>query len=70
MAEIEVRIFHGTELVAVHERSFEPYARVIDPRHFDGLWRRPQAEVVPIAAPLAAMGRSLADYAAAVGGAE
>jgi transposase len=70
VAETEVRIFHGTDLVAVHERSFEPYARVIDPRHFDGLWRRPQAEVVPIAAPLAAMGRSLADYAAAVGGAE
>jgi hypothetical protein len=69
VAETEVRIFHGTEVVAVHERSFEPYARVIDPRHFDGLWRQPQAEVGPISEPLAAMGRSLADYAAVVEGA-
>jgi transposase len=69
LGDTEVRIFHGTEVVAGHERSFEPHARVIDPRHFDGLWRRPQAEVVPLAEPLAAMGRSLADYAAVVGGA-
>jgi transposase len=67
--DTEVRIFHGTEVVAVHERSFEPYARIIDPRHFDGLWRRPQAAVAPVAEPLAAMGRSLADYAAVIGGA-
>ena len=69
LGEVEVRIFHGTDVVAVHERRFEPYARVIDPRHFDGLWRRPQAGGEPVAEPLAAMGRSLADYAAVIGGA-
>jgi hypothetical protein len=69
VAEAEIRIFHGAEVVAVHGRSFEPYARVIDPRHFDGLWRRPQSEVVAISEPLASMGRSLADYAAVIEGA-
>lgn len=69
VTEVEVRVFHGAEVVAIHDRSFEPYARVIDPRHFDGLWRRPQAEATPVSEPLAAMGRSLADYAAVIGGA-
>ena len=32
-----VRIFHGTELVATHARSREPFARVVDPAHFAGL---------------------------------
>jgi transposase len=66
----EVRIFHGQGLVAAHARSFEPHARVIDPRHFDGLWKHtPVERIVPIAAPLAALGRTLEDYAAAIGGA-
>jgi len=69
LSEAEVRIFHGTEVVAVHARSFEPYSRVIDARHFDGLWRRPQVEVKPVHGPLGAMGRSLADYAAVIEGA-
>lgn len=69
MAADEVRIFHGRDLVAVHARSFEPYGRVIDPAHFDGLWRRPADEnVVPLAQPLAALGRTLDDYAAVIGG--
>jgi hypothetical protein len=34
-----VRIFHGTTLVATHTRSFEPFARVIDPAHYAGLTR-------------------------------
>jgi len=68
LSETEVRIFHGTEVVAVHERCFEPYARVVDSRHFDGLWRR-QADVAPVTGPLEAMGRSLADYAAVIEGA-
>lgn len=73
IGEEEVRIFHGTELVATHRRSHEPYARVVDPAHYDGLWRRrpilvsdhdaPQAP-----SPLAALGRSLHDYAAIVEG--
>jgi transposase len=66
----EVRVFHGRDVVAVHARSFEPHARVIDPAHLDGLWRRPAVEsVVPIAQPLAALGRTLDDYAAVIGGA-
>jgi transposase len=66
----EVRVFHGRDVVAVHARSFEPHARVIDPAHLEGLWRRPALEnVVPIAQPLAALGRTLEDYAAAIGGA-
>jgi transposase len=66
----EVRVFHGQDLVAVHARSFEPHARVVDPAHFEGLWKRAQVEnVVPISQPLAALGRSLDDYAAVIGGA-
>jgi transposase len=66
----EVRIFHGQDLVANHARSFEPHAHVIDPAHFEGLWKRtPVENVVPISQPLAALGRSLDDYAAVIGGA-
>jgi hypothetical protein len=72
VAEEEVRIFHGTALVAIHRRSHEPYARVVDPAHYEGLWRRPieQDDVMPssTASPLAALGRSLHDYAAVVDG--
>jgi transposase len=58
----DVRIFHGATLVATHRRSFEPHAKVVDPSHTEGLWRR--APVAPPAeSPLEAMGRSLADYA-------
>lgn len=67
--EQTVRVFHGTQLVATHARSREPYTRVLDPAHVAGLWRL-APEVEPVAAtPLAPLGRSLADYAAIVGGA-
>jgi transposase len=66
----EVRIFHGQDVVAVHARSSEPHAHVIDPAHFEGLWKRtPVENIVPISQPLAALGRSLDDYAAVIGGA-
>jgi transposase len=66
----EVRVFHGQDLVAVHARSSEPHAHVIDPAHFEGLWKRtPVENVVPISQPLAALGRTLDDYAAVIGGA-
>jgi transposase len=66
----EVRVFHGRDLVACHRRSFEPHGRVIDPAHLDGLWRRASREdLSPIAQPLAALGRTLEDYAAVIGGA-
>ncbi|HEU4942557.1 MAG TPA: IS21 family transposase [Gaiellaceae bacterium] len=65
----EVRIYHGQDLVAVHARSSEPHARVVDPAHFQGLWRTPTENIVPLAHPLSVLGRSLEDYAAVVGGA-
>lgn len=67
LGDTEVRIFHGVELVAVHARSLEPHARVLDTKHYSGLWRSPAADV-PEAAPggLAAYGRSLRDYEAAL----
>ncbi len=64
-----MQIFHGRDLVAEHRRSYEPHARVIEPAHLDGLWRRPTENVVPLAQPLAALGRTLDDYAAVIGGA-
>lgn len=32
-----VRVFHGTELVATHARSSEPFARMVDVAHYAGL---------------------------------
>jgi transposase len=65
----EVRIFHGTAQVAQHERSFEPYARVIDPAHYEGLWRARDVASAPAppSGGLEALGRSLDVYAAIVG---
>jgi transposase len=67
--EQTVTIFHGPTVVATHARSTEPFARVVDPTHYDGLWRRPVAdpETTPAAA-LALLGRDLAEYAAIVAG--
>jgi hypothetical protein len=65
----EVRVFHGADVVAVHARSFEPHAKVVDPAHFQGLWRTSTEKVVPLSQPLASLGRSLEDYAAVLGGA-
>lgn len=64
-----VEIFHGTERVATHRRSAEPHSRVIDPAHWAGLWRTTvAARQADPAATLAPLGRSLADYAALIGG--
>lgn len=72
VASERVRIFHGTTLVAEHRRSTEPYARVVDPAHYDGLWKPAShlALVTPdvLPNPLEQMGRSLADYELLVGG--
>jgi hypothetical protein len=63
-----VRIFHGSALVANHHRSFEPHSQVIDRSHFDGIWRRSRPTIAGVQSPLAALGRSLADYERAVEG--
>jgi transposase len=70
----EVRIFRGAALVATHRRSLEPHSVVRDQAHYAGLWRSsaPPQEPTPKTAapsPLGALGRSLEDYAAVVGGA-
>jgi hypothetical protein len=59
-----------TQLVATHPRSREPYARVLDPAHVAGLWRVAPDITPGAVASLAPLGRSLADYAAIVGGAQ
>lgn len=64
----EVVVFDGTEIVARHARCAEPHRRVVDPLHFEGLCRVTTSERI-ITTPLAPYGRSLADYAAIVGGA-
>ena len=65
-----VRIFHGTTLVATHRRVREPYARVLEPAHVAGLWRVAPTDTPADGLPLAALGRSLDAYAAAIGGAQ
>jgi transposase len=63
--EQTVRIFHGTDLVATHTRSREPFARIVEPAHLAGLWRVITSRE-PVADTLSALGRSLAEYEAVV----
>jgi transposase len=63
-----VRIFHGATVVATHTRSFEPFARVIDPTHYAGLWRVPVVDAPGGPPTLALLGRDLTEYAAVVAG--
>ncbi|MFA5909274.1 MAG: IS21 family transposase [Vicinamibacterales bacterium] len=63
--EQTVRIFHGTDLVATHPRSREPFACIVEPAHLAGLWRATTARE-PSDATLSAFGRSLAEYEAVV----
>lgn len=65
--EHEVLIRHGQDFVARHRRSSEPFSRVIDPAHYDGLWRRHDHATVADQG-LEVYGRSLAEYAALVDG--
>ena len=62
----DVVIFHGSGEVARHARHHEPHQRIIDPRHFDGIFRQRDDATVAASSPI---GRSLADYADAIGGA-
>jgi len=69
IADQMLQIFHGATLVATHVRSMEPFARVIDPTHYAGLWRPSAAAAADGAGPsLALLGRDLAEYAAIVAG--
>jgi hypothetical protein len=62
----DVVIFHGSAEVARHPRHHEPYQRVSDPRHFEGIFRQRDDASVAASSPI---GRNLADYADAIGGA-
>lgn len=62
----EVVIFDGRIEVARHRRHFEPHQRIADPRHFEGIFRTREET---LAVTTSSIGRSLADYAACVGGA-
>jgi hypothetical protein len=66
--EQTVRIFHGATVVATHARSFEPFARVVDPAHYAGLWRLRSSDAGTAPPTLALLGRDLAHYAAVVSG--
>jgi transposase len=69
LGETTVLVFHGQQLVATHRRSFEPYARVVDPAHWAGLWRPARAAAAQeTPKTLETMGRTLSEYAAVVEG--
>ena len=57
-----VTITRGGEVIATHARSHEPYARVVDPKHWDGLWRRTDV-AESRSTKLAELGRTLDEYA-------
>ena len=67
--EEEVVIFRGTEEVARHRRAKEPRERVIDSRHYDGLWRPWEKAVSEKTLEDVFPGRTLAAYQAVVEGA-
>ena len=67
--EEEVVIFRGALEVARHRRAKEPRERVIDPRHYDGLWRPWEKAVSERTLEEVFPGRTLAAYQAVVEGA-
>ena len=62
----DVVVFHHGAEVARHARHYEPHQRVSDPRHFEGIFRSRDDAAEVASSPI---GRSLAEYADAVGGA-
>lgn len=68
LGDAEVVVFDGRDVVARHQRCAEPYARVIERSHFQGLWRVDEHAAAVEALPVV-YGRSLNDYAFAIGGA-
>jgi transposase len=70
----ELLVFFGGTEVARHRRSFEPFDVVRNPAHFAGLWRPADSQSAPLPpsaarGTLEALGRTLGEYAAVVGGA-
>jgi Mu transposase-like protein len=72
VGDTHVQIYAGAECVATHRRAQEPHARIVDPAHYEGLWR-PFVDTggpasPPVRSSLSEMGRSLDEYAAVIGG--
>ena len=68
VGDVEVVIFDGPIAIARHARCFEPYKRVVDKSHFEGLFRqREEAIDIVSSSPI---GRSLDVYAASIVGGE
>lgn len=65
VGEDEVVVFRGRTEVARHQRCREPYARVVDPSHFEGIFREREQAIAVASSPIA---RSLDVYAACLGG--
>lgn len=65
VAEHEVIVLDGNTAVARHRRCFEPYQRIVDPAHFEGIYRQRDVAEETASTPLS---RSLADYAECIGG--
>ncbi len=64
LGDDRVRIFRGGVLVADHARSIEPRARVVDPAHWEGLWRKHDSPLAPQASPVpTSLARNLSVYA-------
>jgi transposase len=69
--EDAVRVFHGGAEVARHRRGREPHERITEASHYEGLRRGPRTVASTTDEPATTtsnFGRSLEDYAAAVGG--
>ena len=66
VGEDEVVVFHGRAEVARHRRCREPYTRMVDPKHFEGIFREREQAFVAASSPIA---RSLDVYAACLTGA-
>ena len=65
---VDVRVFYDGVQVATHARCSEPHARVVEPEHHRGLWRRAEDRPAVTSEHLEQLGRSLADYAAVIEG--
>lgn len=66
VADDEVLVFDSGTVLARHARCFEPHTRVVDSRHFDGIYRQRDAAADAITA--SPIGRSLDVYASVAGG--
>lgn len=65
VGDTDVVIFDGRDEVARHRRRSEPHQRVVDTRHFDGIFRRRGQAAEAARSPI---GRRLEVYAEAAGG--